>query len=388
MYEAFFGLTTKPFELVPNPSFIYLSRSHRKARNYLKYGLLEGAGFILLTGEVGSGKTTIIRDFIAGMSSNMVLAMLFNTKVTNKQVLAMINEDFGLPVAGRDKVALLRELNDFLLEQHAQNKQPVLIVDEAQNLSTSCLEEIRLLSNLEASDSKLLQIIMVGQTELKQTIAKHELRQLRQRISVHCHLESLSRDETEEYILHRLELAGNRHAVNWGTGTFDALYRCSEGIPRLINSFCDFILLAAYVDEDRNISLEMVEEVIGDALWEQQMKEGKSLIDEGQNVSRQGKTRRLADGEGTPAHWDEFDPLKSEVVQRLQSLEEMLRTLQMQQEEGLQRIASTLEDTCKQLQETLTGFAAQAGPFASSEAVADPPQHQPRKRFFSKRLVF
>jgi len=386
MYEAFFGLTVKPFEIVPNPGFIYLSRSHRKARNYLKYGLSEGAGFILLTGEVGSGKTTIIRDFIAGMTSDMVLAMLFNTKVTNKQVLAMINEDFGLPVAGRDKVALLRELNDFLLEQHAQGKHPILIVDEAQNLSASCLEEIRLLSNLEASDAKLLQIIMVGQSELKQTIAKHELRQLRQRISVHCHLEPLSRDETEEYVLHRLELAGNRQAVNWDAGTFDALYRCSQGIPRLINVFCDYILLAAYVEEVRDVSLELVEEVICDALWEQPAKEdGEAFSGDRQSGSRQGKLRRLSNTEGKSAHSEEFDDFKSELMQRLQSLEDLIRATQLQQEENLQRIAVGLEDTCNQFRGTLAESAISDR--APDDAKNNPLENKSGINFLRKHFV-
>lgn len=269
MYETFFGLQTKPFELVPNPRFLFLSQSHRKALSYLRYGLQERAGFILLTGEVGSGKTTIIRDLIGNLGSDIRLALVFNTRVTPEQLIAMINEEFGLSVDGKDKIALLRDLNDFLIAEHAKGGQPVVIIDEAQNLSSDALEEVRLLSNLEADSFKLLQIILVGQPELKGIIGQASLRQLRQRIGINCHIEPLSREETQEYVYHRLETAGNRNAVSFYPGTFEILYNFSKGIPRLINVFCDFILLAAFVEETRELSLELVEEVVGDVAWEQ-----------------------------------------------------------------------------------------------------------------------
>lgn len=350
MYEAFFGLAVKPFELVPNPNFFYHSHSHRKALNYLKYGLRERAGFILLTGEVGSGKTTIIRDIIADMDSDVVLSMIFNTRVSTKQVLAMINEDFGLPVSGRDKVALLRELNDFLLDLHAQKKRPVVIIDEAQNLSAAALEEIRLLSNLEATDTKLLQIVMVGQPELKKTITRHELRQLRQRISVHCHLDPLSREETEDYVFHRLELAGNRNAVHWGGGTFDALYRYSHGIPRLINIFCDFILLAAFVEETRELNLELVEEVLGDTSWDQDVRAHQ--LQEGQKPAmiNQKILNRLNIHEQKISQLDELAKFRDEFVARLQSLEELLKEMQAHQQGRFSQVENDLERTCQHLQ--------------------------------------
>lgn len=268
MYEAFFGLQTKPFELVPNPRFLFPSESHRKALSYLRYGIQERAGFILLTGEVGSGKTTIIRDLVSRLGTGTRLAMVFNTRVSSDQLIAMINEEFGLPVDGKDKVALLRDLNDFLIAEHARGGMPIVIIDEAQNLIIEALEEVRLLSNLEADSFKLLQIILVGQPELKGIIAQESLRQLRQRISINCHIEPLCREEAQEYVYHRLQLAGNRDAVNFYPGTFEILYSFSKGIPRLINVFCDFILLAAFVEETRDLTLELVEEVIGDVAWE------------------------------------------------------------------------------------------------------------------------
>lgn len=342
MYEAFFGLSLKPFELVPNPSFLYQSRSHRKARNYLKYGLRERAGFILLTGEVGSGKTTIIRDFLADLDENIVVAMVFNTKVSTKQVLAMINEDFGLPVSGRDKVALLRELNDFLVELHAQNKYPILIIDEAQNLSSAGLEEVRLLSNLEASDAKLLQIIMVGQNELKETIAKYDLRQLRQRISVHCHLDPLSREETEEYVFHRLEVAGNRNAVKWGDGCFDVLYQYSKGVPRLINTFCDFILLDACAEGHRAVDARVMEEVINEASWDKSVHATEANSVAGKGSLRQGIIRRINENEERLAKLEELNKVIADNGARLQSIEDKLRQILKSQDENSRRVEKTL----------------------------------------------
>jgi general secretion pathway protein A len=264
MYEKFFNLKIKPFELIPNPDFIFLSRSHKKAMTYLDYGIRERKGFILLTGEVGSGKTTIIRNLIKGLNNNVKLSKVFNTKVSSEQLLAMINEDFGLNVDGKNKITLLRELNDFLIEQYSGNHQSILIIDEAQNLTSELLEEVRLLSNLETDRYKLLQIILVGQPELRNILSQPELRQLRQRISIFCHINALTRKETEEYIFHRLEIAGNREAITFHNETIDAIHNFSRGIPRLINTICDFLMISAFVEEKIELSIDLVKEVIGE----------------------------------------------------------------------------------------------------------------------------
>lgn len=268
MYEAYFNLRVKPFELLPDPHFIFLSKSHKKAMSFLDYGIHERSGFILLTGEVGSGKTTLIRNLINTHYERLVLAKIFNTCVTSGQLLAMINDDFGLPVQGRDKVALIRDLNSFLVEQYACGNQPVLIIDEAQNLGIESLEEIRMLSNLETDDSKLLQIILVGQPELRAILAVPELLQLRQRININCHIQSLNRQETEQYIAHRLDVAGNANAVDFPVETLDYIFQYSRGIPRLINIICDFLMLSAFAEETRTITIEMVSEIIGDLDFE------------------------------------------------------------------------------------------------------------------------
>ncbi|MCM0083357.1 XrtA-associated ATPase [Geomonas sp. Red32] len=268
MYESFFNLKKKPFELVPDPDFIYLSRSHKKALTYLDYGIRERAGFILLTGEVGAGKTTIIRDLLNKKYDRLVTAKVFNTRADSIQLLAMINDDFGLPTAGKDRIALLRDLNDFLLEQYAAGKQPFLIIDEAQNLGADLLEEIRMLSNLESAHSKLLQIMLVGQPELRETLSGPGLMQLRQRISINCHLRALTPEETAEYVVHRMEVAGNAEALHFHKGVIEIIHYYSRGIPRLINIICDFIMLSAFAEEVREASVEMVREIIGDLDFE------------------------------------------------------------------------------------------------------------------------
>jgi putative secretion ATPase (PEP-CTERM system associated) len=260
MYKKYFGLDFKPFDITPNPDLLFSSQTHLKAWRYLSHGIKEKHGFILLTGEVGSGKTTLIKQLIRKLRFKSPTALVFNTQVDNEQLLAMINGEFGLEAAARDKVSLLKELNDFLVAEYSKSSLPVLIIDEAQNLTPENLEEIRLLSNLEAESSKLLQIILVGQPELRDSIERPDLLQLRQRIGFRCHLASLS--SNENYIFYRLKKAGNRDAVSFTPEALALIYQYSGGIPRLINFCCDFILLAAFAEETREISTEMAREVI------------------------------------------------------------------------------------------------------------------------------
>ncbi|MDA8427758.1 MAG: XrtA-associated ATPase [Geobacteraceae bacterium] len=268
MYETFFNLKQKPFDLLPNPDFLFMSSSHKKALSYLDYGIRERVGFILLTGEIGSGKTTVIRNLIKKNLTNVVLSKIFNTRVDSEQLIAMINDDFGLPVQNKDKITMLRDLNTFLIEQFEIGHQPVLIIDEAQNLSQELLEEIRMLSNLETDNAKLLQIILVGQPELRKTLASSTLVQLRQRISINCHIQPLSRTEIELYILYRLEKAGDRDAASFSEETINLIFTYSRGIPRLINIICDFIMLAAFAEETKVIDVALVQDIIGDLDFE------------------------------------------------------------------------------------------------------------------------
>jgi putative secretion ATPase (PEP-CTERM system associated) len=264
MYESHFSFKHKPFELIPNPDFLFLSSTHKKAITYLDYGIKEKTGFILLTGEIGSGKTTIIRNLIKNLNGSVKLSRVHNTKVSSDELIAMINEDFGLQVEGKSKVRMLGDLNHFLIDMYSKKVHPILLIDEAQNLSPELLEEIRLLSNLETDRSKLLQIILVGQPELKKTLALPEMMQLRQRININYHLSPLSLEETALYIRHRLQIAGNPEAFLIDNDLVCTVYEFSRGIPRLINIICDFALLAAYADGSTQVTADIVRDVMSD----------------------------------------------------------------------------------------------------------------------------
>lgn len=264
MYEAFFNFRRKPFELLPNPDFLYPSRSHKKVLSYLDYGIREHSGFILLTGEVGTGKTTLIRELIKKHLRNVLLSRVFHTKVESRQLLAMINADFGLETSDKDKPALLRDLQEFLIEQYAKRCPVVLIIDEAQNLSKSVLEEVRMLSNLETEESKLLHIILVGQPELRRVLSDPALLQLRQRIQIICNIEPLGAGEIEHYIRYRLEAAGNREALRIAPECYAIIHTYTRGIPRLINILCDYVLLDAFANESREVTGATIHEIAQD----------------------------------------------------------------------------------------------------------------------------
>jgi general secretion pathway protein A len=264
MYKTFFNLTCNPFQLTPDPEFLFLSKEHKKALTYLRYGISSNTGFILVTGEVGTGKTTLIRQLLKELKKDIKVARVNNTLVSSEQLISMINDDFGLETKGKEKTEMLRDLSDFIIRQYSLGFRTTLIIDEAQNLSSELLEEIRLLSNLETDKAKLLQIILVGQPELKQNLAVPKLRQLRQRINISCHINPLGKNEMDEYIRHRLEIAGNRTAVTFLDGALGEICSFTRGIPRLINIFCDFLLLAAFTEGTKDISADLVKEVAED----------------------------------------------------------------------------------------------------------------------------
>ncbi|NVN97997.1 MAG: AAA family ATPase, partial [Geobacteraceae bacterium] len=268
MYKSFFSLKVKPFELLPNPDFLFLGRSHKKALTHLEHAIRGRSGFILLTGDIGSGKTTVIRFLFKRLQPEVVLSRIVNTKVNFEQLLVLINEDFGLSGEGKDKVTLLRELNEFLVSIHAKGEMAMLVIDEAQNLTPDVLEELRLLSNLETDNAKLLHIVLAGQPELRETLAMPHLLQLRQRICCFCHILPLEKDEIEPYIFHRLERAGNKNAADFSPEAIDLVWRYSRGIPRLINTICDFIFLLAFAENTRSMTAELASAVITDLDFE------------------------------------------------------------------------------------------------------------------------
>ena len=262
MYREFFGLKEKPFNITSDPNFLFLSRVHKEAFAHLLYGIRERKGFLEITGEVGAGKTTLCRALLSQLDRKTKSAFIFNSTLPELQLLQAILEDYGVIVSGRSKVSMLRQLNGFLIEELSRGNNVVLIIDEAQNLKPSILEEIRMLSNLETDKEKLFQIILVGQPELRNKLSSPGLKQLRQRISVRFHITPLEKDEIEKYIYHRLSVAGSTGRITFSPDAIDCIYRFSGGIPRIINTVCDKALLAAYVAETREVTLPIIESSI------------------------------------------------------------------------------------------------------------------------------
>lgn len=272
MYCDFYGFREKPFSITPDPKFLFLGATHKEAFAHLVYGIRERGGFITITGEIGTGKTTLCRALLSHLDRDTLVAFILNPTLSAIELLKSINEDFGIPSTGQTRKDLIDELNRFLLEKRREGKNTVLIIDEAQNLDPEVLEHIRLLSNLETDTEKLLQIILIGQPEFRSILAKPALQQLNQRVTVRYHLQPLSREETAAYIRHRLSVAGAEEKVRFTPKAVQKIYARSGGIPRLINVLCDRCLLAGYSLGRREIDASMVErahrEVSGNGnLW-------------------------------------------------------------------------------------------------------------------------
>jgi len=264
MYREFFGLKEKPFSVTSDPNFLFLSRVHKEAFSHLIYGIKERKGFLEITGEVGAGKTTLCRALLNQLEANTKSAFIFNSTLPELQLLQAIVEDFGLIVEKKTKVAMLRQFNAFLLEELTKGNNVILIIDEAQNLKNSILEEIRMLSNLETEKSKLFQIILVGQPELKNKLRSPSLRQLRQRIGVRFHITPLEKDEVPQYINHRLSVAGSKGDITFAPEAVESVCAYSGGIPRVINMVCDKAMLLAYVMETKAISQSLIQRSISE----------------------------------------------------------------------------------------------------------------------------
>jgi general secretion pathway protein A len=258
MYEKFFYLKEKPFHITPDPRFLFLSSKHREAIELLCFGISKKKGFIVLTGEVGTGKTTLCRALLEKLSDRVETALILNPLLSDHDLLKTITEDFGLKVEGSSAKAHIDRLNEFLLETASGGGNAVVIIDEAQNLSPRALEMLRLLSNLETEKEKLLQIIMVGQPELKDKLQLPELRQLNQRVIVRYHLDPLDLKETGAYIQSRLFVAGGSGTVSFTGEAVEGVYEGSSGIPRMINIICDRALTAAFIAEKRTVDIGAV----------------------------------------------------------------------------------------------------------------------------------
>jgi len=260
VYETFFGLTGKPFQLNPDPAFFYGSRGHKRAFAYLQYGVHQSEGFIIITGEVGAGKTTLVRSLLEQIDpSKLVAAQLVTTQLDAEDLLRSVAVAFGLPIRSIDKAQLLAELEAFLTSLVPQGKRALLIVDEAQNLTGRAIEELRMLSNFQLGNQGLLQSFLVGQPELRALMQGPELQQLRQRVIASYHLGPMDRAETQAYVEHRLHHVGWNNDPRFEDGAFDAIYTFSAGIPRRINTLCNRSLLAAMLSEEHLVTAASVD---------------------------------------------------------------------------------------------------------------------------------
>ncbi len=258
MYLEYYGLKEPPFTITPNPRFLFYSAKHREAFNHLLYGIKERKGFVQLTGEVGAGKTTLCRALLEQLGSNFSTALILNPVLDAEGLIKAIAMEFGLDVKGCDRLETVAIINDFLLKQMAEGRESVLIIDEAQDLSDDLLEQVRLLSNLETDDRKLLQIVLMGQPELRDRLNAHGLRQLRQRITVRYHLKPLTMMEIGQYVQHRLHVAGANGSPYFTGPAIWRIYNYSKGIPRLVNALSDKALLAGFVRQQEKINFGMV----------------------------------------------------------------------------------------------------------------------------------
>lgn len=259
MYLDFYGFKEKPFTITPNPRFLYLSKNHKEVFAHLLYGIQEHSGFIAVTGEVGTGKTTVLRTLLGQLDDDAYrLAFIFNPCISAIDLLRSINREFGIDAEGASNSELINALNVFLLAQKNEGRTVVLVIDEAQNLEPSVLEQIRLLSNLETDTDKLIQIVLVGQPELSELLSRNELRQLNQRITVRYHLDKMDFEDTCDYIGHRLRVAGGSNHTVFNPPALKKIYRYADGFPRLINILCARALLVGYAEGCREVSPRMI----------------------------------------------------------------------------------------------------------------------------------
>lgn len=263
MYESFYGLQGRPFQLSPDPGFFFGSRNHRRAMSYLRYGLTQGEGFIVITGDVGTGKTTLVKTLFSDLSKeNIVAAQLVTTQLEAEDLLKMAAASYGLAYEGLSKTTLLRNLEAFFIARAREGKRVLLVVDEAQNLPPASLEELRMLSNFQLAGRALLQSFLLGQNEFRKILQGEGIEQLRQRIIASYHLNPLDKDETKSYIYHRLQRVGWRDDPQFDDASFELIYQHTAGVPRKINTLCDRLLLFGYLEERHVIDVEVVQAVI------------------------------------------------------------------------------------------------------------------------------
>src|SRR5262245_11312096 len=263
MYERFYNLRERPFSLTPDPDYLFLSRVHREGLNHLRYGIESHAGFVVITGEIGCGKTTLLPTVLRGLDQQTAISRIVNTSLDSRELIEAVMLDFGLnPPHGQSKPFLLRDLARFLVDQRNAGRHVLLVIDEAQNLTEQALEEVRMLSNLETEKSKLIQIVLIGQPDLREVLARPSLEQFRQRITVSYHLQPMDREETAAYINHRLRRAAMWIPLTFPPDVTDLIYRHSRGVARKVNIIADAVLLFGYGANKTSIDLQLTQEVL------------------------------------------------------------------------------------------------------------------------------
>ncbi len=273
MYLKHFGLERQPFQLTPDADFLYLSKAHNRAKSYMEYTVWNRDGFVVITGEIGSGKTTLIQQLLRTVDENVLIARIYQTQLNEIEFFQAILHELGLDPFKAGKVELISMLNEFLLEQYAEGRQVILIVDEAQNLSKRVLEELRMLTGMETDEERILNLILVGQPELKNLLDAPGMEQLSQRIRFRFHLSALDEDDIQNYINHRLEVAGMQKNKSSSIPKvikdecIPVIYRYTGGIPRLINSLCDTALICAFVENKKTVTAKIIEEAVNELQW-------------------------------------------------------------------------------------------------------------------------
>lgn len=302
-YLEHFNLSEQPFRLTPDPEFLYWSMQHARAKAYMESTIWLADGFVVITGEIGSGKTTLLQSFLSELDDDVVYAVVSQTQLTATQFLQAVLTEFGFKPFDKRKVELLDILNNFLIEQYSNGKKVVLIIDEAQNLSTKVLEEVRMLSGIETHKEKVLRIILAGQPELKQTLESPSLKQLLQRVRLRFHLGPLDLGDIREYIAHRMAVAGNEDSDIFSEDCFDLIYTYTGGIPRLVNTLCDTALLVAFADEKTSLTAEDIMAAVNELGWKEHEVDTGRFNTLDQVVARHGPSAPvtqieiLADGE-------------------------------------------------------------------------------------------